>query len=241
MAETAFRKIATPRFSSLGDAADSGSQLLYKRMQRFLIVVAKDPYMREPLARQAAIRLGLDGDPDPSAAPADQLETIFTVGVQDLGEPFFDLLLRETIASEDPAFRRAASGALARVEDPALVRKLQAALLAGDFQGIELARMIARQIGRKATTDATFDWMIENDEQIISLIPESFRTRYVPVYGGSFCDSEKANEFQAFIESNADSFPGYERPLAQATEQNQLCSALRQARATELISTLASY
>lgn len=241
VAQGAFRKIAKPRYSSLGNAADAGSRLLHKRMQRFLIVAAKDPDMREPLARQAAARMGLDGDPDPTAAPADQLETILSVGVQDLGEPFYDLLLQETIASQEPAFRNAATGALARVEDPALVKKLQAALLAGSFQGVELMRIMQRQMARNATTDLTFNWIRENDEQVISLIPDFMRGRYTPAGGSYFCDSKKADEWQAFIESHADDFPGYERTLAQAIEQNHLCSALRQARAAELVSTFANY
>ena len=239
--EEAFRKIVQPRFSELGDASDTGSQLLRRRMQRFLIVAAKDPDMREPLARQAAASLGLDGDPDPSAAPVNQLETILSVGVQDLGKPFFDLLLQEAIASEDPAFRNAATGALARVEDPALVNRLQAALLAGDFKGTELVRILFRQMVRNATTELTYEWIRENDEQIISMMPESFRSSVVPALGGYFCSSARATEWQAFVESHADKVPGYERELAQATERNHLCSALRQARAAELVSTFANY
>ena len=195
-----------------------------------------------------AILAGCSESPAPTAdhaaapaAPGNQLQTILSVGVQDLGETFFDLLLETAKTSEDPAFRIAATGALARVEDPALVKKLQGALLAGEFSNIERARIMQRQMIRTATTQSTFDWMRANDEQIISLIPEAFRSRFVLGFGGSFCDSEKATEWQAFIESHADSFPGYERPLAQATEQNQLCSALKQARAGELISTFASY
>jgi alanyl aminopeptidase len=241
VAQTAFRKIVKPRFASLGDASDSGSQLLHRRMQRFLIVVAKDPQMRKALAEQAEARMGLYGDPDPSAAPAGQLETILSVGVQDLGARFFDLLLAETIASQDPAFRQAATGALARVEEPELVGKLQAALLDGNFQGTELLRMIARQLSRNATTDLTFNWLRKNDEQIISLMPESFRSMYVPAFGGYFCDAVKAAEWEAFIKANADSFPGYERTLAQGTETSQLCSALREARAAELVNSFANY
>jgi alanyl aminopeptidase len=87
--QKAFSRIVRPRFEALENRSDSGSRILHRRMQRFLIVVAKDPHMREPLARMAAARMGLDGDPDPSAAPAAQLETILSVGVQNLGEPFF--------------------------------------------------------------------------------------------------------------------------------------------------------
>ena len=59
------QKIVKPRFEMLAGTTGSGNELLQQRMQRFLIVIAKDQAMREPLARQAALRLGLDGDPDP--------------------------------------------------------------------------------------------------------------------------------------------------------------------------------
>jgi len=239
--EEAYRKIVQPRYSGLGDASDSGSQLLRRRMQRFLIVAAKDPGMREALARQAAARLGLDTDPDLSAAPVSQLETIFSVGVQDLGEPFFDLLLQQAISSEDPAFRNSATGALARVENPALVKKLQAALLAGDFKGTELVGIIFRQMVRNATTELTYNWIRENDEQIIGMMPESFRSNVMPALGGYFCNSDRAIEWRAFVTSHGDKLPGYERGLAKATERNHLCSALRQARAAELVDTFANY
>ena len=109
--------IVKPRFLELAGATDEGSKMLRQRMQRFLVVIARDPESRAPLAEQAAARIGLNGEPDKSAVPVDEMETTFSVGVQDLGEPFFDLLLSQSLASEDPAFRSAAFGSLARVED----------------------------------------------------------------------------------------------------------------------------
>ena len=66
--------------------------------------------------------------------------------MQDLGQPFYDLLLKEATSSRDPAFRNAAIGALARVEDPVLVERLQAAVLAGDFKGTERLGIVFRQL-----------------------------------------------------------------------------------------------
>ncbi len=239
--EQAFRNIVGPRFARLTDASDSGSRLLRQRMQRFLIVAAKDQTMREPLARQAAARIGLEGEPDPSAADASELETILSVGVQDIGEAFFDLLLEQAIASEDPAFRASATGALARVEDPALVAKLQAALLAGEFKGTEFRRILFRQIVRVATTELTYAWVKKNDTAVIESIPGSFRSSVVPTLGSAFCTVERAVEWQSFIESHADMLAGYERDLAQTTESIRLCAALREARAADLITAFANY
>lgn len=240
-AEQAFRHIVQPRFATLGDASDPGSALLRQRMQRFLIVAAKDRAMREPLAKQAAASIGLDDDPDPSAADQSELETIFTIGVQDIGEAFFELLLEQALASEDPAFRSSATGALARVEDPVLVSKLQAVLLSGNFKGTEFLRIISRQLSRAATTELTYAWFKKNDAAIIELIPQAFRSRVVPGFGNAFCTAERADDWQAFVQSHAAELPGYERGLAQVTESIRLCVVLRASKAAELVAAFASY
>jgi alanyl aminopeptidase len=239
--EQAFREIAAPRFARLGNGSDTGSVLLRQDLQRFLIVIAKDKAMRKPLAAQAAAILGLDRDPDPSAAPADEHETIFSVGVQDLGEPFFDLLLKRTLATDDPTFRESAIGALARVEDPPLMRKLQAAALAGEFKGSELLAVLFRQMQRTATREPTYAWLMQNDEAIIGMIPETFRSNAVPALGGTFCTDARANEWQVFIRSHAAELPGHERDLAQALESIRLCAALKQASAASLVAAFEYY
>jgi alanyl aminopeptidase len=235
------RNIVRPRFEKLAGASDEGSKILHQSMQRFLIVIARDPQLRKPLADQAAARLGLNGEADPSAVPVDEMETTLSVGVQDLGEKFFDLLLEQGLASEDPAFRNAAFGALALVEDPALVAKLQAAVLAGQFEGTEPLGIVFRQMARKATTDLTYSWLRENVEAIIEMIPESFRSNVVPGLGGYFCSAEKAEEWEAFVNSLADSLPGYERDLDQATESVRLCAALKETQGSDLLAVLQSY
>jgi len=241
IAEQALHKMVKPRYEALANATGPGNEILQQRMQRFMIVIAKDEAMREPLAQQAALRLGLDGEPDPAAAPVSELETIFSIGVQDIGQPFFDLLLKETIDSHDSVFRGSALGALARVEEPVLVKKLQAAVLAGEFQGGEMLGIVFRQMVRAKTTELTYAWIRENDVALIELVPESARSGSVPAFGGSFCSIARADEWQSFILSHADKLPGYERTLAQTTEGIRLCAALREANADELVAAFAAF
>lgn len=237
--EPALGRIFATRYAQLGSATDSGSSLLRQHLQRFLVVVAKDRTMRKPLAEQAAKVLGLDGEPDPSAAPASEWETIFTVGVQELGEPFFDVLLSKAAESGDPLFRYSASVALARVEDPRLVRKLQAAVLAGRFKGAEMAGVVYSQMDHPATTELTYAWLRQNDDEIIALVPETFRPSFVPELGSVFCSRDRVDEWQDFVKSHAGKLPGHERALAQAVESVHLCAALKQASASSLAAALA--
>ncbi|MBQ74774.1 MAG: hypothetical protein CMQ20_07080 [Gammaproteobacteria bacterium] len=239
--ENALRKVVGPRFEKLENISDTSSDLLQKRLQRFMIVIAKDPTLRKSLASKAAARIGLGGDPDETAAPASQLETIFSVGVQDLGEPFFNLLLERMLASEDPSFRDSAVGALARVEDPVLVKKLQEEVLNGGFRAMEKVGIVFRQMARSATRELTYAWILENSQEVIDMVPESFRSETISVIGSSFCTESGAVEWQRFIASNGDRLPGYERSLAQATESIRLCAALRMNSAADILSAAGDF
>jgi ERAP1-like C-terminal domain len=238
--EAALRAVVAPRFARLTGAGDTGSQLLHESLQRFLIVVAKDHGMREPLAAQAAKVVGLDGEPDPNAVDAAELETVLSVGVQDIGQPLFDKLLGQVGASEDQQFRYSAVGALARVEDPALVRKLEAAVLGHAFKGTEMVAVLARQMNRPATTEATYAWLRQNADALIALVPEGYRSVVVPALGRAFCSAGRADEWRAFVTAHAEALPGYERDLDKATEGIQLCAALKAARGKELLAAFGS-
>ena len=66
--QTAFRRIVGPRYANWRDKSDTGSQLLHKRLQRFLIVVAKDQRHARAAGGAGSKVVGLDGKPVPSAA-----------------------------------------------------------------------------------------------------------------------------------------------------------------------------
>lgn len=237
--QTAMRKVVRPVYDALSDDETSGNTILRESLLRFLIVIARDEQLRAPLVDQAIARIGLDGEPDPDAAPAGQLETVLSVGVQDVGEAFFDKLIDQAQAFDDPAFRSAAIGALARVEEPALVRRLQSAVLAGKFKGTEARGIVNRQMARAATAEQTFLWMQENGEALVNMIPQTFRARILPAFGNSFCTRQKADQWRAFVESHAAAAPGYERALAQTTESVMLCASLRENSQEELLDAFA--
>ena len=122
-----------------------------------------------------------------------------------------------------------------------MLNELQASLLPGSFKGTEFRGILARQMVRTATTELTYAWMKENDDAVIEMLPESFRSRIVPGLGNSFCSAERADDWQEFISSHADKLPGYERQLAQATESIRLCAALRKSSGAALIAAFEAY
>ena len=98
--------------------------------------------------------------------------------------------------------------------------------------------MIATQLAWPATRERTYAWLMENFDEAVMQVPESFRAQAVPGLGSYHCSEAKADEWESFVTANGDLMPGYERSLAQATESIRLCAALRGAKADELVAAL---
>lgn len=224
-----------PRYDALAGVEGEQSLLLRTELARFLAIVSREPQIRAEMAKQAAVRIGLDGPAEPTIVSNDLLETVLSVGVQEYGEPFFLALLEQVKASRDQAFRQKALGALARVEDPALARVLRAEFLAKSFRMRESLGILFRQLARKATRDATWDWIRDNFEAVIDTLPGGpFRGLVVGRLGQFLCKSDQAKEYKELVEAHADQLPGYERGLAQSLESISLCLTLKQAKGEEL-------
>jgi alanyl aminopeptidase len=88
---------------------------------------------------------------------------------------------------------------------------------------------------RNATTELTYDWIRNNTDKVIGLMPGGLTGNIFPTLGRAFCTVEKADEWEAYVVANGDKLPGYERDLAQATESARLCAALREASADDLV------
>jgi alanyl aminopeptidase len=233
-AEAALRAIYRPRYDALGGATDESSVLLRVAFTEFLALDVDDPDLRAELGTLADRTLGADGRPNSSAAPADLLEVVLAVGVQDRGAPFFDRLLEASIASEDPYFKNAAFAALGQVEDLELAMRLRTAILERRFPLTDATGMIVSQLVGDATREATWDWINANAEPVIMLVPEFFRSQVVPRFGLGFCSPERVPEVEAFVVRHAALLPGYERSLSQTLEAISLCAALRSEKGAEL-------
>lgn len=237
-ARDAFILMASDRYERAIKESDASAELLRSKLNRFLLVVAEDESLRAAAAEQAAKSIGLGGEADLSAIPPSERETAWTVGVQDLGQPFFDRLLDFALMTEDRADRGSALGALARTEVAEQSATLLNLALTDQIKGTERYRLVQRQLSRPATRAATYAWLQANFDELVALVPESFLPRIMPGLGSYYCSTAQADEWEAFITSKSALMPGFERSLAQATEKVRLCAALREAKAEELLTAL---
>jgi alanyl aminopeptidase len=238
-AERVLHAIYRPRYDALGGATDEAEVLLRRELIDLLAIDLGDADIRAELGAQAGRYVAAIGQLDMGAAPADLLATVLSVGVQDLGAPFFERLVETVVASDDPYFKSSAFEALGQVEDAELAARLRGAILERRFPLTDSMRMLNSQLADPVTREATWNWIQANADDVIAIVPEFFRSRLVPRFGAYFCAAERSAEVESFVAAHVDALPGYERSLDQALEAVALCAALKDARAAELAAAFA--
>src|SRR5690606_22424808 len=134
-------------------------------------------------------------------------------------------------------FESAAMYALGWSDDPETAARLRELAVARGTEPSDAFRIFSAQMANDETRAAAWDWLREHPEAVSKKVPSQYRRR-VPGLAGSFCDTGRIAELDAFAAENAALFPGHERGLAQARESIMLCEALREAKAEELAAEL---
>lgn len=231
------RKLYLPRVSALETPQSEDERLLKTQVEDFLALRADDPGVRTRLAENATRFLGLSGEADPSALNSDQYDTALTVGIQDLGTPFFEKLIETRAALDDPRFDKSSAVALGRARDPELAERARAYALSGTPGPREAYAIISAQMDGPETREATWAWLQQNLEAVTRTIPAQWRRR-LPTLAGAFCDTGRIEEIRTVFEENAGLIPGYERQLRQTVERIELCAAFKNQLAGDLLSAL---
>jgi alanyl aminopeptidase len=227
------------RYDALQDAQDEQERVLRQQLQDFLALTAGDKALRAHLANAAAAFIGMDGEPDPEALTADEYDAAARVAMEDIGPSFVNAFLEARDEIDVPAFESGAMYALGWSDDPEIAAHVRELALAKATEPSDAFRILSAQMENDETRNAAWDWLRAHSEDVSKKVPSQYR-RQVPGLAGSFCDTRRIAEVEAFAEEEAALFPGYERGLAQAKEKIALCQAFREAKAEEFTAELSS-
>jgi len=200
----------------------------------FLAETVRDGTLRDQLAASAIAYTGYGADAKihEDALSPDLVRTALVIGVQDLGEAFFDHVLRLLEAEPTAAVRRDLLFALGSPDQPILLARARNLLLDERVRNNEVSLLLWR-LTRGPRAVGTLVWFEGNHAAAMSRMPAGYRWA-VPLYFASLCDTGHADDLRRIFDHYGNSVPGILTGLRQALEQVAICRAYRERHEDEV-------
>ncbi|MEO0982741.1 MAG: M1 family metallopeptidase [Pseudomonadota bacterium] len=214
-----------------------GETLLRQTVKNLMAGAARDPEVRAEILTRAQAFVGVDGEPDPSAVQPGELGGAMRVGAADGGDTFFDAAFAYALASEDQTERGAIFAALASEGGSEKVVDMLSRAFDSEMIGQEILSAYFNALQNDGAREAAWELTKTNFEYVVDASPEVRRPQIARM-AGVFCDVGDIDEAIAFIESQSELIPGYERNLAQSSESARLCAGLKAQKGAELAAAL---
>jgi len=220
-----------PRLAGLGldvrrgaYAAESADRRQLRRSLASLVVVdGRDPVLRGKVTEAARASLR-----DPAALDPEFRSMAWIVAVQDLGDPFAQLLESTLLASEDSLLRRDAAWALGMAEEPKSSARALALSLHPGIRTTELYGLLGGQFVSPVTRAAAWAWLRENLDNVMNKLP-GFEKGQLFGVAESFCDASQRPELDRTLTAKSKEIGSGELEVQRALEGLDLCVAQRTA------------
>lgn len=222
--------------AAMSSRASAAERQTAVTVTRLLALQGKEPALRARLLASARASIGLARG---AKASPDLRALALIVGVQDGGPAFFNALLAQAKTTQDLQFQTEALSALVFATRPEDRNALADALLTDPITGSILRRALFAARTQTDTADYGYWLLKERFDAVIARLPGGLAGQGAPAFAQSLCGAGDADALKALFAANASKVVGYERTLAQSTEQINRCAALKQAKGGELASALA--
>ncbi|MDZ4776459.1 MAG: M1 family metallopeptidase [Alphaproteobacteria bacterium] len=219
--------------SARGSAAERQTAVSATQL---LAMSGRDPALRAQLLARARATLGMARG---AQASADVRGLALIVGVQDGGTALFNKLLETAKTTGDAQLRTEALAALAHAPAAADRATFMQAVIADPFSGSDMRRALFAARTSRDAGDFGFVLLRDHFDTVLSRLPGGLAGQGAPALAGGLCATADQDALADLFAKNAAKAPGYERSLAQTTEQIGRCAALRAAKAGELNNALA--
>lgn len=219
------------------DALSQGEQLLKNSLYGVMLAVGAIDADRAALAEAAKAYIGMEGEPDRSALAPNDVSRAISFATEAGDSAFYQAALDYAKTTQNQRERRSILSILARNASEADMLDLMTLVQGDDFQGQEAWSVSLAALSNDNGRDAAWEKLKADFDAIITKTPEIRKPQTAGLVR-NFCEADALAEAIAFVESNTDLMPGYERPLAQATESAELCVAFRAAKGEELAEAL---
>ena len=187
---------------------------------------AKDKNYRKKLTQMAINYMGYHGDNkyhDKAIIPSLRA-TAMAVAVQDLGQPFVDVLMKKLNASTNGTLRGRLIGALTSTKDLVIGKALIDFSLTSKVRVNEKSQLFFSLLTKKELDSVMWPWLQQHFKQIVASLP-SDRQNAAPYLFINDCSAAKAQRLDSFLKPRLSQLVGADRTFAKAKEYLKQCMA----------------
>jgi cytosol alanyl aminopeptidase len=209
-------------------AAKEGGEakLLRPALVASLAFEARDPALRQDLARLGRAHLGMGKDERSARLPSELLDAALSVAVQEGGATVIDRVVGALTRSSDGVERGRLLGALGNNQNAELTPTVLALSLSDGLRTNERLATVAGQLRQRETREAAYGWIEAHFDQLVARLGPELGAR-LTLAAGVFCSQPAAERARAFFTPRVEALAGGPRLLQQNLESSELCAAFR--------------
>ena len=203
-----------------------GTSKLRSSTINFMAFTAKDAQTRKKLTEMAIKYTGYQGDNKyhgDVVIPALR-STAMSVAVQELGQPFADMLLRRLKTATDGTERGRLISALIATEDEKLGEALINLSLTPDIRDNEKTQFLFGLINKKELDAIMWPWLTAHFDQLMADLPPNYQS-YSPYLFLGECKTVKAERLNSFLKPRLNKLVGADRNFVKAQDFLKQCLA----------------
>jgi hypothetical protein len=165
----------------------------------------------------------------PEAVSPDLAKTVLAVAVRESAPALFDLLAERLRTLQDGEVRDRILAALASATDPRLAKRAAALPLDPRLRGHERFDPLYYQSRRPETREVAWDSLQTEFDELSGKL-EPWTASYLPIIARPFCDTQHADQAQAFFAGKMAKLPSARQNVDQTVEGIRLCAAYKAAQ-----------
>ncbi len=210
---------------------DAEKVQLRGRIASFLAFTAQDPAVRAEAKKRGLAFLGYkkDGAIHPDAVDPNLAGLVLGVVGEDADKALWDSVHAQLAKTDDTVLRGELLSLLVSPRKAELVPTVRELTFDPVLRATEVTSPIWTQLGQNETREATWQWVKENFDKLLTTVPKHHGQTQLINMGSVFCDEAHAKDVESFFTpARLAQIDGGPRVLAGTLEEIRLCATRRQ-------------
>ncbi len=226
MFDRAFAPVVDGLISGIDSDTSGAMSNEDQRLLYFLALDLRHPEIRRALLDQSRRWMTRRSKESASPSPQGGIGAAFSVGVQEMGAPFWDMLLAELGRTSDGFSRAMLIQGLAAANTDELAPRVHALVLGPEVPLAEKPILLFNHLALDGNPQRMFDWLKQNWPALQAGLPPQYLAQTVTLVDG-LCEEDSAEQVRAFFATRVEGLPGGRHVLDTVGAKIAVCARFK--------------